>query len=298
MNIIQISPELYLISLDQELAGFKAFIGAWLYKGKKNILIDPGPGSTIPLLINALKQLEVKHLDLVMLTHIHIDHAGGVGDLSLHFPDTPVVCHKAGVRHMADPLRLWQGSLKILGEPARVYGEINPVNKDLLIDAAIFKDPDILIIPTPGHAVHHLSFVLDKYLFAGEAGGIFLNLSNSDFYLRPATPPRFFLETSIQSIDALLQTPHKHICYGHFGVTDKTPVILEQHKDQLLTWADIIKEQIKSCDPDNLTESCINVLVDHDPLMTGWHNFKDSILQRERYFMKNSVQWFIEYLSL
>ncbi len=121
MNIIEIAPKLSLIPLDQDIPGFGSFIGSWLYKGEKTFLVDVGPAATVPLLINALDSLGVKSLDAILLTHIHIDHAGGIGDLASRFPDTPVVCHGSGIPHLRDPSRLWQGSVKTLGDVATGY---------------------------------------------------------------------------------------------------------------------------------------------------------------------------------
>ena len=85
---------------NQDLPGFTSFIGSWIYKGKKTFLVDVGPAATIPVLVKSLEVLEVSHLDAILLTHIHIDHAGGIGDLSLLFPDTPIVCHETGIQHL------------------------------------------------------------------------------------------------------------------------------------------------------------------------------------------------------
>lgn len=192
MNIIEIAPGLSLIPLDQDIPGFGSFIGSWLYKGEKTFLVDVGPAATVPLLIRALESVGVKSLDAILLTHIHIDHAGGIGDLVSRFPDTPVVCHNSGIPHLSDPSRLWKGSVKTLGDVARSYGPIRAVPGALLRDAAQFHDHGIKCFMTPGHAPHHVSYLIGSYLFAGEAGGCYSELPDGTFCLRPATPPRFF----------------------------------------------------------------------------------------------------------
>ncbi len=302
MNIIQITPKLFLIPLDQKLPGFAPFIGAWLYKGEKNILVDAGPGATAPDLLKALDILDVPHPDAILLTHIHIDHAGGAGHIAQQFPDTPVVCHESGILHLADPSRLWEGSLKTLGQTARAYGPFQPVPSGQLYDAAMFREYNIEPFLTPGHAPHHVSFLIDSCLFVGEAGGIFLepgqkSETRNDWYLRPATPPRFFLETSIQSIDTLKDVPHDILCYGHFGATRNTPRILETHKQQIFNWADIIREQMKAGHGTDLIDICTEALLNKDPLLACWNRMEPAVRERERGFMHNSIRGFTGYIE-
>ena len=104
-----------LIDLDIPSLGYTKFISAWLYKGEGgSFLVDPGPARTIPALLDGLTRHGVTRLDLILLTHIHMDHAGGIGDLAEKFPDAKVVCHEKAVRHLLYPVKLWEGSLKVL----------------------------------------------------------------------------------------------------------------------------------------------------------------------------------------
>ncbi len=91
MKIIETAPGLYLLPLDQEITGFQSFVAAWLFKGENvTFLVDVGPAATVPDLVRGLEELSVKRLDCILLTHIHIDHAGGVGDILDRYPDTPL----------------------------------------------------------------------------------------------------------------------------------------------------------------------------------------------------------------
>ena len=220
-KINPISNDLFLITLPPPIPGFDDFIGCWLYRENISFIIDPGPSVTSEALARALEELEVSRLDYIFLTHIHIDHAGGVGDIAAHFPESPIICHKAGIPHLVDPSRLWEGSVKTLGETAKAYGPIKPVSSNRFIQADQFKSDIIMPVFTPGHSAHHVSYLTEKYLFAGEAGGVFLSLDSGREYLRPATPPKFFLEISTDSIDALIDKNPMSICYAHHGIKKK-----------------------------------------------------------------------------
>ena len=117
MAIHRIRDNLFLVDLDLPIPGFHQFIGSWILRdGDRAIVIDPGPATTINTLRNSIGEIGIHRVDYVLLTHIHLDHAGGCGDLIENYPDAVIVCHPEAVTHLSDPERLWQGSLKGLGE--------------------------------------------------------------------------------------------------------------------------------------------------------------------------------------
>ena len=175
------------------ISGFQDFIGAWLVIGPDAVyLVDVGPAATADQLVEAIVNLGVDRLDYICLTHIHIDHAGAIGHLARQFPGTPVVCHPNGTPHIVDPERLWQGTLKTLGETGRAYGRMLPVDPARIATESQLASAPFQLLDTPGHSPHHFAIAARDYLFAGEAGGVCLPLPSGDLYLRPATPPRFF----------------------------------------------------------------------------------------------------------
>jgi glyoxylase-like metal-dependent hydrolase (beta-lactamase superfamily II) len=195
MTITKLSSHLYLIDLEQKIRGFRNFICSWLIKGESGtILVDPGPLSTIDVLLKALEKLEVKSVDVVLLTHIHIDHAGGAGRIVEKYPMARVICHPKGIKHLINPDKLWQGSLKVLGDIAAAYGEIIPVPEENIGYEEELETPEgaIHVYETPGHALHHLCYRFKDLFFAGEVAGVGFKVATG-LYARPATPPVFKL---------------------------------------------------------------------------------------------------------
>lgn len=279
------------------MPGFDQFIGAWLYKGEVTFLVDVGPAVTLPLLVQALASLQVAHMDYIFLTHIHMDHAGGVGHLSAKFPQTPIVCHSSGLSHLIDPGRLWAGSVKTLGDTARAYGPMNPVAERLLMAADRFDSDGVTPVLTPGHSPHHVSYVTRDYLFAGEAGGVCMALPDGRSWLRPATPPQHVLTTALSSIDRLLALCPDTICYAHFGIRKEARRYLLRHRNQLLLWEQVISEKIKDSRPEDLINSCLMQLLAQDPELTGYDGLTPAQQKRETFFLINSVKGFVGYLE-
>ncbi len=288
-RITEVSKKLYLIALFPPIEGFDDFISVWLYNGSPSFIVDVGPAVTVSQLLTALEDLGVHGLDYVFLTHVHIDHAGGVSDFSAVFPETPVICHPAGIPYLIDPSILWEGSVKTLGNIAYAYEPIKPVLSDRLVNAEDFSPHSVVPILTPGHSPHHVSYQFQEYLFAGEAGGVFTPETG---YLRPATPPRFFLETSVQSVDRLIERDSRFICYSHFGMSPNCREMLKKSRNQLFRWERIIGEEIGKYDQDDFLTNCMNRLLQEDPLLSGFSELNPEKRERERYFLKNSIRGF------
>ncbi len=295
MTITEVRPHLYLIGLEQKIERFGVFIGSWVYNGEEKFLVDVGPKASVEQLMEGLESLKINKLDFIFLTHIHIDHAGGTGILVNHFPDAKVICHEAGIPHMIRPQKLWEGGKKALGDLAFKYGEIEPVPENRLLSADGFKKEGFQIIKTPGHAPHHSALIYKGYLFAGDAGGIYIDLKDKP-YLRPATPPRFMFEEAAESIDKLLEIDIREICYAHFGIHPDAKGMLRNYKKQLYLWRDVIAEQMKDLGEQDLVERCIPVLLERDDLFKSFKYLTEEEKGRERYFIKTCIQGISEYM--
>jgi glyoxylase-like metal-dependent hydrolase (beta-lactamase superfamily II) len=288
---------LALIHLRPPLEGFDEFIGAWFVPGPPAFLVDVGPGSTAGQLLQGLDALGVSRLDYILLTHLHLDHAGAIGRISEHFPQARVVCHETGIAHLADPARLWAGARRVLGRVADGYGPIDPVSPERVIAAQGFEADGISALITPGHAPHHVSFRTPVGMFVGEACGVWYRFSGGAEYMRPATPPRFFLDIALKSIDTLIACGPACMAMGHLGLIADGLGLLHRHRDQLLFWEKWLARCARESTGGDLLERARAGLLREDPRMAAFDRFPRPAQEREKYFLGNSISGFLGWVS-
>ncbi|MDH3997239.1 MAG: MBL fold metallo-hydrolase [Desulfuromonadales bacterium] len=287
--------QLLCIDLDQPgLTGFRKFISSWLYRSDDaTLLVDPGPLSTIPHLVSELRRAGIKQLDAILLTHIHIDHAGGVGELLKSFPSAQVICHPEGVRHMVAPEKLWQGSLKVLGATAEAYGEILPVPAEQIGFSE--KIGKVQAFKTPGHAQHHLSYLIGDLLFAGEGAGVRCSVGQG-IYMRPATPPRFVKQVALDSIDKMLALQPKRMVFAHYGMVEDAVEHLKIAQQQLTLWLQGVKE-VSELEPAAQEKAFYRWLLANDRVFANIKQLEPDLFERERIFLNNSLRGMLEYIA-
>ena len=283
-----------LIEIKLNMPGFDHFCGSWVCRGNLNIVIDVGPANSVIRLIDALTSIELNRVDYVLLTHIHIDHAGGLADFLNHYPMAKVICHEKAIKHLIDPSRLWAGSLKTLGNIAKAYGEPRSVPVEKLIPHQQIDLKDLAVIETPGHAIHHLSYCYNNRLFAGEACGNYFIINNSE-YIRPATPHKFYYDVCIDSVDRLLTLEDQPIRFAHFGEADSSHRMLKKFRDQLVQWKNLIYQQVVKGNKD-LEKRCMDSLFKNDANLTLFNKMDSDTREREKFFIANSIKGFVEYL--
>lgn len=285
----------FCIDLDQPvLEGFRKFISSWFYQGEGfTLLVDPGPLSTIKHLCSELRQQGVTRLDYVLLTHIHIDHAGGTGALLKEYPGAEVICHPEGIRHLVAPEKLWEGSRKVLGPLADAYGEIVPVPEKRIQFVENIGETGVRAYLTPGHAQHHCSYMVEDLLFAGEVAGVRCELPHNIF-MRPATPPRFILNVALESIDKMIGLAPERMVFAHYGMVDSALHHLHLARKQLLLWVGGVAATAGASARE---EALVAWLLEHDKHYQNVNLLPKDIQARERYFLGNTLRGMIEYVD-
>ncbi|MHA2028964.1 MAG: MBL fold metallo-hydrolase [Candidatus Kariarchaeaceae archaeon] len=301
MSVSKVGPNLHEIRLDLEGPRFTSFLSSWVYFDDSIcFVVDTGPTSVIDSLEQTLNSLNVSKndLDYVLLSHIHMDHAGGVGKLIKSFPRAQVICHPRGVKHLINPEQLWKGSLKVLGEVAKSYGKIVPVPKNRFIDSDNFKDIPIKVIDTQGHAPHHQSYLFNQYLFVGEAAGVTVPIPDN-IYTRPATPPVFNYESSIASIQNLLKVnlEDRIICYAHFGLRKNAEFLLNLAQNQINLWVQVVKDLFEMKDQPTFFNQVVTKLKREDKYFATIDLLDDNMREKEFYFVGNSIRGITDYLQ-
>ena len=210
-------------TLDLNFQQIPQTIAAYLVTGPEGVvLVETGPGSTLPALRDHLRsrQLRPAELQAVIVTHIHLDHAGAAGWFAQQ--GVPVYVHSVGAPHLIDPSRLLTSAARIYGEwMDKLWGEMLPAPAERIIG---LQDGDMIraagltfmAMNTPGHASHHHVIRLGDVAFVGDAAGI--HLPGMDFADLPAPPPEFHRETWQASIQRLLTANFTHIYPTHFGL--------------------------------------------------------------------------------
>ena len=236
--------------LDLRVDNETEFIAPYLIKSKNDyIIIDVGPTCGIPELIRQLKTLDVNksNLKYVFLTHIHLDHSGGLGTFLEHFPDTQVVVHRRGTPHLVDPDKiLWQSSLDTLGWVAEMYQKPLPVAEEKIISIhektfnIKVNDLEFNWIETPGHASHHFSFMLENknIMFCGDSVGMLI--PSLDFAMVPTTPHPYRMESGIESINSMIERNPSKLAFAHHAIRPDAINLLNKHITQLELWKNCV----------------------------------------------------------
>jgi glyoxylase-like metal-dependent hydrolase (beta-lactamase superfamily II) len=235
-----------VLEIDTLLGGWERVTAGYLIEGDAPVLIETGSQSSVPVLLAALDQIGVGPEELagVAITHIHLDHAGGVGDVARAFPSATVYVHEKGARHLADPTRLIDSAARVYGPLLdSLYGRMAPTDAARLHvvadgeEIAVSTNRTLVAVDSPGHAKHHVGFhdSASGVLFAGDAVGVKLPDGG---VLRPATPPPDFdLDQALTSLGKFAARRPTAIALAHYGLLDSPQELLAEAEETLREWA-------------------------------------------------------------
>jgi glyoxylase-like metal-dependent hydrolase (beta-lactamase superfamily II) len=249
-----------ITGIDTRMAGRSKLTSAYLLAGPEPALVETGPTTSVQAVTDGLASLGLGPGDLahVIVTHIHLDHAGGVGRLAARFPKATVWVHDRGAPHLADPEKLVRSASRIYG-PDRLqelFGPVDPVPRERLrsvsegdrIDLGGLGGRTLDVLYTPGHASHHVALVdsLSGALFTGDALGIHLPDVR---VLRPATPPPDIdIEKGVDSIERIRARARGVLLFSHFGPVVEVDELCSLAVSRLRRWAGIVRDAMQETD--------------------------------------------------
>jgi glyoxylase-like metal-dependent hydrolase (beta-lactamase superfamily II) len=252
MRTEKLDEHVYLI--DVETGGLENFIATYVLKGARAAIIETGPTSSIPNLLSGLKEINVKAEDVeyVAVTHIHLDHGGGVGTLLKSLPKAKVIAHPAAAQHLVNPEKLWQQSVIVQGKQIIdmfLAPEPVPAERILAVEDGMTlklgKDVNLKVVETLGHASHHQSYfeTLHGGLFPGDAAGIYIRALD---VVVPTTPPPFKLDIALASLEKLVTLSPTVLYYSHFGKANNPIQRLMSYGTQLKLWTSIAQQELQN----------------------------------------------------
>jgi glyoxylase-like metal-dependent hydrolase (beta-lactamase superfamily II) len=217
--------------------------------------VDTGTTHSVPRLLAALDELGIARdaVDYVLLTHVHLDHAGGAGRLMQALPQARAVLHPRGAPHMIDPSKLIAGSMAVYGEARyrELYGELVPIPAERVLTThdgqrLSLAGRELQFVHTPGHALHHHAIVdlAERSIFTGDTFGLSyraFDTENGAFIVPTTTPTQFDPEQLIASIDRLLGYEPQALYLTHYSRVTEVPRLAESLKQQIRQFVTIAR---------------------------------------------------------
>ncbi len=249
------------------------------------ILVDPGPTSTLKTLERALTPLGgLRAVNDVVLTHIHLDHAGCVGQLVANLPEVMVHVHPIGARHLINPERLIRSATRIYEERmGQLWGAILPVPASQVCAIADgtrlqFGGRTLRACYTPGHASHHIVWFDDTagVVFAGDAAG--MRIGGADHIIPVAPPPDIDLVAWEETLSKLETESPKRLFLTHFGLVKDVKAHLHRMRERLRAWSDAVRQSLD----DDYESDAARAADFHESEMT-YMNASVDIADREPY---------------
>ncbi|MEH7383900.1 MBL fold metallo-hydrolase [Bacillus sp. JJ1521] len=253
-NLTQLNERIFLI--DAHDLGRNARTGSYIIKEEKITIVETSASPSIPYILEGLKDLEIHPSDVeyIIVTHIHLDHAGGAGLLLQYCPNAKVVVHPKGARHLADPSRLMAGAKAVYGQSFdSLFEPILPIPEEKLIvkedqaELTIGTNCTLVFYDSPGHANHHFSIYdpVSNGIFTGDTIGIYyheLVKDEIDLFLPSTSPNQFLPDAMLNSAEMIKALQVSTIYFGHYGMTTNVNEVYRQMSFWLPIFVDAGKQ--------------------------------------------------------
>ena len=224
-------------------AGAARTVGAYLLDTSEGLsLFDCGPSSCIPALKDGLAErgVELGELRHLLLSHIHLDHAGAAGSLVREHPGLHVWVSEVGAPHLVDPSRLERSARRLYGDSFdELWGELVPVPEEN-VHVADGRAAGLEVFPAPGHASHHVCYFDGTTLYAGDAAGVRIAPSRS--VLPPTPPPDVDVEAWYRTLEQIERRAPERLALIHFGLVEDVARHLAELRGRLDTWSKRVAE--------------------------------------------------------
>ncbi|WP_254279620.1 MBL fold metallo-hydrolase [Haloarcula marina] len=252
-------PDIYYV--DTGMYDVPEYGSVYVVDAERPALVDSGIGTEYERILDAMDEVGIapEELEVIALTHIHLDHAGGAGRLAEACPNATVYVHEIGTRHLVDPERIWEGTKGAVGDQIAFYTEPKPVPEERIVgmsdgDEIDLGDHALEVVHAPGHASHQVVFydpAIDG-VFTADAAGIYTPSTDEVHVTSP--PVNFDRKQALEDIETIRELDPETLLYGHFG-SAPTDDRLDEYAAKLDAWvADVAAKRAELGDDDAVAE--------------------------------------------
>ncbi|WIV68624.1 MBL fold metallo-hydrolase [Natrialbaceae archaeon AArc-T1-2] len=254
---------------------------AYVLDADRPAVVESGIGANAEHILEALEAagIDREKLEVIAVSHIHLDHAGGAGFLAEACPNAEVYVPEVGAHHLVDPDRLVEGTKTAVGDQWEFYAEPEPVPEERLVgledgDVIDLGDHELRVHAAPGHAPHHAVFEdpANDAVFTADAAGLWA--ADREEIMETSPPSQFNFERCLEDVDMLIDLDPDVLLYTHFGpreVGDDAEAALEEYKDVLTEWVETVEEKRAELDDD---EAVIEYFGDNPKMEDVWSERK------------------------
>ncbi len=266
-----------LYYVDTGMYGTSEYGAAYVLDSERPAVVETGIGTNYEYVLDALEEVGIDRdeLEVVAVSHIHLDHAGGAGFLADACPNADVYVPAVGAAHLVDPERLVEGTKAAVGDQWEFYAEPKPIPEERIVeledgDVIDLGDHELRVHATPGHAPHHVVFEdpANDATFVADAAGIWV--PTREEVVETSPPSQFNFDRCLEDVETLKSLDPDVLLYTHFGpreVGDDAAAALEEYADVLTEWVEAVEAKREELGDD---EAVIEYFADHPQMGDVW----------------------------